>query len=220
DEEDRELALTLLGAKPKPAADEMPQKASKAKGGQAQRPASARGPAASGPVTGPAPGPGRAPAQQGRPRPASAAPAARGEAIAQATSSEQAALGDDDPAETAAERAALSLQMSLTGLDLLTGSPRPDDVFTGCLPVCAPYSTLQGYKFRVKLTPGAQRKGRAGKQALELFQHLAEATAEERAVMETVKDADLQGMLANVKISMPGLEKMKSAAKKAKKHAK
>lgn len=32
------------------------------------------------------------------------------------------------------------------------------------LQVCAPYSALQGYKFRVKLTPGSQRKGRAGRQ--------------------------------------------------------
>ena len=32
--------------------------------------------------------------------------------------------------------------------------------------VCAPYSALQGYKFRVKLTPGSQRKGRAGRQVM------------------------------------------------------
>jgi hypothetical protein len=33
-----------------------------------------------------------------------------------------------------------------------------------CAQVCAPYAALQGYKFRVKLTPGTQRKGRAGRQ--------------------------------------------------------
>ena len=28
--------------------------------------------------------------------------------------------------------------------------------------MCAPYSALQSYKLKVKLTPGTQRKGRAG----------------------------------------------------------
>ena len=34
--------------------------------------------------------------------------------------------------------------------------------------MCAPYSALQSYKFRVKLTPGSQRKGRAGRQVRSL----------------------------------------------------
>ncbi len=31
--------------------------------------------------------------------------------------------------------------------------------------VCAPYSALQGYKLKVKLTPGTQKKGKGGRQA-------------------------------------------------------
>ena len=34
-----------------------------------------------------------------------------------------------------------------------------------CAQVCAPYSALQGYKLKVKLTPGAQKKGKGGRQA-------------------------------------------------------
>lgn len=30
--------------------------------------------------------------------------------------------------------------------------------------MCAPYNALQSYKLKVKLTPGTQRKGRAGRQ--------------------------------------------------------
>ena len=38
--------------------------------------------------------------------------------------------------------------------------------FEPCLgQVCAPYSTLASYTYRAKLTPGAQKKGKAGKQA-------------------------------------------------------
>ena len=52
----------------------------------------------------------------------------------------------------------------LTQLDSLTGAPRPDDVLLFAVPVCAPYSALQGYKYRLKLTPGTQRKGKAARQ--------------------------------------------------------
>lgn len=52
----------------------------------------------------------------------------------------------------------------LTQLDSLTGAPKPDDVLLFAVPVCAPYSALQGYKHKLKLTPGTQRKGKAARQ--------------------------------------------------------
>jgi hypothetical protein len=44
----------------------------------------------------------------------------------------------------------------LSALDSLTGIPRADDVLLYAIPVCGPYSTLQSYKLKVKLTPGEQ----------------------------------------------------------------
>ena len=44
----------------------------------------------------------------------------------------------------------------LTQLDSLTGEPRPDDVLLFAVPVCAPYSALQGYKYKLKLTTQRQ----------------------------------------------------------------
>lgn len=52
----------------------------------------------------------------------------------------------------------------LREIDALTGQPRPGDTLLHALPVCAPHAALQGYKYRVKLTPGTQRKGKAGRQ--------------------------------------------------------
>ena len=49
-------------------------------------------------------------------------------------------------------------------LDALTGCPRPDDVLLHALPMAAPHAALQSYKFRVKITPGSQRKGKAARQ--------------------------------------------------------
>ena len=52
----------------------------------------------------------------------------------------------------------------LREIDALTGQPKQGDVLLHALPMCAPYSALQGYKYRLKLTPGTQRKGKAGRQ--------------------------------------------------------
>ena len=48
----------------------------------------------------------------------------------------------------------------LTELDSLTGCPTATDVLLYAVPVCAPYQALQGYKYRVKLTPGNAKKGK------------------------------------------------------------
>jgi hypothetical protein len=52
----------------------------------------------------------------------------------------------------------------LREIDTLTGIPQAGDILLVALPVCALYSTLQGYKYKVKLTPGTQCKGRATRQ--------------------------------------------------------
>lgn len=53
--------------------------------------------------------------------------------------------------------------------DTFTGSPLPNDLVLYSLPMCAPYASLQKYKYKVKLLPGAQKKGKAAKQAMEYF---------------------------------------------------
>ena len=53
-------------------------------------------------------------------------------------------------------------------LNKLTGLPRTDDLLLFAMVVCGPYQSLTRYKYRVKLVPGTQKKGKAGKQALEV----------------------------------------------------
>ena len=47
----------------------------------------------------------------------------------------------------------------------LTGLPAAPDTLLYAVPVVAPYSALGSYKYRAKLTPGNQKKGKAAKQA-------------------------------------------------------
>jgi hypothetical protein len=109
---------------------------------------------------------------------------------------------------------------ALKELDSLTGIPRADDVLMYAVPVVGPYAALANYKFKVKLTPGTLKKGKAVKQAVELLARAQEALQRERELMRAVPDADMvNAMVGTVKISAAGLQQLKQASKKAKKSA-
>ncbi|KAL2834194.1 telomere recombination-domain-containing protein [Aspergillus cavernicola] len=69
--------------------------------------------------------------------------------------------GDDYDEETAAAEAA-----DLEWLPALVGTPNPEDEILAAIPVCAPWASLGRYKYRVKLQPGAVKKGKAVKEIL------------------------------------------------------
>lgn len=48
----------------------------------------------------------------------------------------------------------------LNDVDYLTGNPLPTDILLYAVPVCGPYSAVQTYKYRVKITPGTAKKGK------------------------------------------------------------
>ncbi|KAL4764871.1 putative DUF814 domain protein [Aspergillus foveolatus] len=68
---------------------------------------------------------------------------------------------DDYDEETAAAEAA-----DLEWLPALVGTPHVDDEILAAIPVCAPWSSLGRYKYRVKLQPGTVKKGKAVKEIL------------------------------------------------------
>ncbi|XP_015281094.1 PREDICTED: nuclear export mediator factor NEMF [Gekko japonicus] len=90
--------------------------------------------------------------------------------------------------------------------DSLTGQPHPEDILLFAVPFCAPYTTMTNYKYKVKLTPGTQRKGKAAKTALHSFMQSKEATPREKDLFRSVKDTDLsRNIPGKVKVSAPHL---------------
>ncbi|XP_076305405.1 ribosome quality control complex subunit NEMF-like [Tachypleus tridentatus] len=75
-------------------------------------------------------------------------------------------------------------------INLLTGIPVPDDTLLFALPVCAPYTAMQNYKFKVKVLPGTGKRGKAAKTALHSFLQ-DKITARERDLLKSVKDQDI-----------------------------
>lgn len=131
--------------------------------------------------------------------------------------------GNDDAVDDTAE------------ISKLTSKPLPEDVILHALPVCAPYSTLSQYKYRVKLVPGNMKRGKASKQCLEIFLQNQNAksgkgpdvqnsdmTINSRYVdlIKAINDNEwVQAICGDVKISSAGASKVmkKSKATKNKK---
>ena len=101
-------------------------------------------------------------------------------------------------------------------LDRLTAQPLSEDTLLHAIPVCGPYGSLQPYKYRVKLVPGTLKRGKAAKQALEIFTHSKECSARERDLIQALADNDISSaMIGDVKITGPSA--VASALKKSKK---
>lgn len=115
-------------------------------------------------------------------------------------SAEQDDKEDDVDQDNPGAEEAESLLTSLTGL------PHPEDVLLFAVPVCAPYTALSNYKNKVKLTPGAQKKGKAARTAVFSFMKAKETSSREKDLFRSVKDTDLsRNMPGKVKVSAPNL---------------
>ncbi|KAI9267123.1 fibronectin-binding protein A N-terminus-domain-containing protein [Helicostylum pulchrum] len=99
---------------------------------------------------------------------------------------------------------------NLSVLDSFTPNPLPEDIIHFAIPVCAPYVAIQKYKYKVKLTPGSLKRGKAVKQAQSVFVHLSDATAREKELIKCVPDMEsINTMMGKVKVSAPNLEASK-----------
>eukprot|EP01048_Picozoa_sp_COSAG05_P009497 COSAG05_NODE_785_length_7361_cov_460.024397_4_plen_141_part_00 len=79
----------------------------------------------------------------------------------------------------------------LDELDTMTGTPVEEDVVTFAVAVCAPWSAVQAYKYRVKLTPGKMKKGQAVKQIRDIMLKNREALPLERQCIKLLPDSDM-----------------------------
>jgi predicted ribosome quality control (RQC) complex YloA/Tae2 family protein len=132
DEEDRALAMKLLGSKAGQEAAAAEAAARKAKEMEAE-------------------------AQKQRRREQHLKAQAVG--LAEEEARRAALEGTNDDAE--AEEGEDNIRLALLGLDAFIGRPLPGDELLSAIPVCAPWSALSTYKYKAKLQPGSMKKGKA-----------------------------------------------------------
>lgn len=66
--------------------------------------------------------------------------------------------------------------------------------------------------------PGQQKKGKATKQAVEVFTRFKDCTPRERDLIKALQDTEMvASMIGDVKLTVAGLAASKQAAKKSKK---
>lgn len=87
-------------------------------------------------------------------------------------------------------------------LDSFTGMPHSDDILSYAIAVCAPYSTLNEYKYKVKLVPGTLSKGKSVKSSTHSFIQKKNASIQEIRLIKQISEDEAQRcMLNHVKIS-------------------
>lgn len=122
------------------------------------------------------------------------------------------------------------VQAEVDMLDTLTGVPVEEDELLFAIPVVAPYQTLVHYKykfvlhkyfsflliyfyhfrFKVKLTPGSGKRGKAAKTALDIFIRDKTCSTHEKDLLKAVKDESLaRNIPGKVKLSAPQMHKFK-----------
>jgi NFACT protein RNA binding domain/NFACT protein C-terminal domain len=110
-----------------------------------------------------------------------------------------------------------------TELNKLTGKPCTEDALLYAVPVCAPYQTLSQYTFRVKLTPGNLKRGKAVKECIDIItkKELSKTITgfeRYRDLIKRLGDNDwVQVMCADVKIVTAGSSKTAKSKGKGKK---
>lgn len=119
--------------------------------------------------------------------------------------------GDADSGDEADEQDADGgVLADVNMLDSLTGQPLPEDELLFAVPVVAPYNALVNYKYKVKLTPGTGKRGKAARTAVNVFLKERTASQREKDLLRSVKDQDLSRNLpGKVKLSAPQLQKLK-----------
>lgn len=95
-----------------------------------------------------------------------------------------------------------------------SGIPVAEDELLFAVPVVAPYNTMANYKFKVKITPGTGKRGKATKTALMMFLGDRGTSQRDKDLLKSVKDQDLaRNLPGKVKLSAPHLQKVKAKKK-------
>ena len=105
----------------------------------------------------------------------------------------------------------------------LTGQPFEQDRASFALPVCAPFSVLVSYKYRIKLTPGTQKRGKTVKDCANVllkapFASEHEKSAVREALGKKVEDCSRTLPQGGCKITLPpgAMKELQKAQKAAK----
>ena len=85
----------------------------------------------------------------------------------------------------------------------LLGVPASEDSLLFAVPIVAPYNTMVNYRYKVKITPGSAKRGKAAKTALSIFLSDKFGTSQrDKDLLKSVKDQDTaRNLPGKIKVS-------------------
>ena len=109
--------------------------------------------------------------------------------------------------------------VDVSEIDKLTGNPKASDEVLFAVPMLAPYSTINTFKFKAKILPGTQKRGTAQKTIRSLFLAQSNKQAlQEQHMIKAVSDTEMTMTLINsCRVMAPGLQKIQQQSKQDKK---
>lgn len=94
----------------------------------------------------------------------------------------------------------------ISEVDKLTGLPNRKDTLLFGIPMLAPYTTIQSNKYKVKITPGTQKRGRVQKTIKDLFVKIGKESKIETQHLKSISDQEMTMTLINsCKVQAAGL---------------
>lgn len=89
---------------------------------------------------------------------------------------------------------------------------------SGVPQMCAPWTALQSFKYKVKLVPGKEKKGKAVKLIKDIMMQQAAGSPSEKLPLKNLPDADMiRTVLSNIRLQGQGSGQAKGRAKGKKK---
>ncbi|ODV94011.1 hypothetical protein PACTADRAFT_35750 [Pachysolen tannophilus NRRL Y-2460] len=88
-------------------------------------------------------------------------------------------------------------------MDRMIASPSKSDVITDVIPVFAPWSSLQKFKYKIKIQPGNLKKGKVVNDIIEYFTKQNLAASKQENTSEWFDDANLIGQINQQDLLMP-----------------
>lgn len=142
-----------------------------------------------------------------------------GQTFQQASTMHDARRGHDDDGDqdvgadnNATAGNAIKVSDEVDMIDALTGIPITEDELMFAVTMIGPWNAMTNYKFKVKVTPGTAKRGKAAKTTLGVFTADRAATTREKDLLKSLKDQDVSRNLpGKVKISFTGLQKSKAS---------
>lgn len=112
-------------------------------------------------------------------------------AEAEKTRQERLAAGDAEGAEEEVDEEVLEQERrEIANLDSLVGTPAVGDEILAAIPICAPWNALARHKYKVKIQPGNLKKGKAVREIVNRWLEAGKSDSKRKIVDETATDRE------------------------------